>query len=381
MLLLLAFDPRVFVRGPMQVSQWKLAWRFRPRPDWLATLDYCCLMVWSTCEFVVQMIWAYRLMDPCTYFHARCHGWCFLVGVGFSLSVLCLFLIGLTSPLVVRSLATAITLSRAPAEEKKSSESHFASSHHRKTARALITALELKKRMCVASLAFKHCVGKWLKHIFLSCNICGHDSDQKTGHFEVIVKAVMVVKVRQRQVSRSPDVRLLFMVNQNYVWLCGNKFKIVAAFCGYTFLPNSGCSLPGIYCLLTTYLKIKRYVINFDCREWQHSILWWNKIPDCGCEVLRLYCRFPQTWWHAEHVFTPHITETFDVILQQKMIQCLFPNHMVWNVHWKQTMPMRRRPATCSEIASWRATFWNMQEVRLPVSTMLFTQAFGFHYL
>ena len=33
-------------------------------------------------------------MDPCTYFHARCHGWCFLVGVGFSLSVLCLFLIG-----------------------------------------------------------------------------------------------------------------------------------------------------------------------------------------------------------------------------------------------------------------------------------------------
>ena len=83
MLLLLAFDPRVVVRGPLQVSQWKLAWRFRPRADWLATLDYCCLMVWSTCEFVVQMIGAYRLMDPC-----------FLVGVGFSLSVLCLFLIG-----------------------------------------------------------------------------------------------------------------------------------------------------------------------------------------------------------------------------------------------------------------------------------------------
>ena len=124
MLLLLAFDPRVFVRGPMQVSQWKLAWRFRPRADWLATLDYCCLMVWSTCEFVVQMIWAYRLMDPCTYFHARCHGWCFLVGVGFSLSVLCLFLIGqlashfiLSGPIPWRLRSPC--RARAPAEEKK----------------------------------------------------------------------------------------------------------------------------------------------------------------------------------------------------------------------------------------------------------------------
>ena len=48
MLLLLAFDPQVFVRGPMQVSQWKLAWRLL---RWTIAVWWCGQHVSSWCRW------------------------------------------------------------------------------------------------------------------------------------------------------------------------------------------------------------------------------------------------------------------------------------------------------------------------------------------
>ena len=85
---------RKLLRSIVAYSFPALCWKKeKTQPETGLQLDYCCLIVWSTCEFVVQMIWAYRLMDPCAYFHARCHSWCFWVLVFRCLFCVCHFIL------------------------------------------------------------------------------------------------------------------------------------------------------------------------------------------------------------------------------------------------------------------------------------------------